>query len=253
MSSVLVERRGHVALLLIDNPPLNLMTTPLLRELHRAIVELHDDEALRSVVVGTRTARAFSAGSDMREFASLGADASEQKILIEDLMLRRLANLPMPTVAAIDGPALGGGLELALACDLRIAHADALLGTTEARIGGLAGSGSQRLTKLIGPARTKQLLFTAVPISAARAEQWGLVNEVTSGSALERAHEFATLIASRGPSAIRLAKELVDAAVDLPLDAGLVRSTIALQKVFDGAELDVGSTAFFAKTEPVFP
>jgi enoyl-CoA hydratase len=169
------------------------------------------------------------------------------------LVLRRLARLPMPTIAAMDGPALGGGLEIALACDLRVCAEGAKLGLTESRLGGLAGSGSLRLTRLVGPGRAKELLFTGETISATKALDWGIVNRVAIGrSALDEARELARTICARGPVSNRLAKTLVEAAQDLPLDAGLSMSTVAQQQIFDGEDLHEGVAAFFAKREPAF-
>jgi enoyl-CoA hydratase/carnithine racemase len=207
---------------------------------------------VRCLIVHGGDARAFCAGSDIKEFAHLRQDASEHKILFEDMVLRRLARMPMPTIAAIDGPALGGGLELALACDLRVSRRGVALGLTESRLGGLAGSGSLRLTRLVGPARAKQMLFTGETVSDDQALAWGLVNFVTDGSALEGARKLAATIVARGPVSNRLAKELVDAAQDLPLDAGLSMSTKAQQQIFDSNDLHEGVAAFFAKRQPEF-
>ena len=151
------------------------------------------------------------------------------------MVLRRLARLPMPTIAAIDGPALGGGLELALACDLRVSRDGRALGLPESRLGGLAGSGSVRLTRLVGPARAKEMLFTGETISAEQALAWGLVNRVVDGGlgARRSARASPTTIARRGPLSNRLAKELVDAAQDVALDAALSLSTVAQQEIFD--------------------
>jgi enoyl-CoA hydratase/carnithine racemase len=159
----------------------------------------------------------------------------------------------MPTIAAIDGPALGGGLEIALACDLRVCRAGVVLGLPESRLGGLAGNGSLRLARLVGPARAKELLFTGETIVAEQALAWGIVNRVVAdGSALDGARKLASTIAARGPLSNRLAKKLVDAAHDFPLDAGLSMSTAAQQKIFDSDDLHEGAAAFFAKREPVF-
>ena len=244
---------GSVAELALDNGPLNLVDKALLRALNEAIAGLDGRADVRCVIVHGGTARAFCAGSDIREFAHLRHDASEHKILFEDMVLRRLAGLPMPTIAAIDGPALGGGFELALACDLRVAKAGVALGLPESRLGGLAGSGALRLTRLVGPARAKQLLFTGEALADERALAWGLVNEIaTDGSALDAARALAAAIAARGPLSNRLAKSLVDAAHDMPLDAGLALATRAQQQIFDGADLHEGAAAFFAKRPPVF-
>jgi enoyl-CoA hydratase/carnithine racemase len=243
---------GVLAEIALDAGPLNLVDKALLRSLNvvlRALANAHD---VRCVILHGGGARAFCAGSDIREFAQLRGDASEHKILFEDMVLRELARLPMPTIAAIDGPALGGGLELALACDLRVCRKGVALGLTESRLGGLAGNGSIRLTRLVGPSRAKELLFTGDTIATDQALAWGLVNRVVEGSALEGARELARIIASRGPVSNRWAKRLVDAAQDQALDAALTHSTLAQQAIFDSADLHEGVAAFLAKRAPLF-
>jgi enoyl-CoA hydratase/carnithine racemase len=243
---------GAVAEIALDNGPINLVTRALLHALNDAVTELSGRADIRCVIVHGGTARAFCAGSDIKEFAHLRGNASEEKILFEDMALRRLARLPMPTIAAIDGPALGGGLELALACDLRVVRRGVKLGLPESRLGGLAGNGSLRLTRLVGPGRAKEMLFTGRTIPDDEALAWGLVNQVSDGSALDAARAMAATIAARGPLSNRLGKTLVDAAQDLPLDTGLSMSTVAQQKIFDSSDLHEGTAAFFAKREPDF-
>lgn len=246
-------RNGDVAEIALRAGPLNLVTRPLLRALDTALRQLAADREIRCVILHGGEGRAFCAGSDIKEFAHLRESASEDKILYEDLVLRHLARLPMPTIAALDGPALGGGLELALACDLRVARAGISLGLTECRLGGLAGNGSVRLARLVGPARAKELLFSGDVIDAGQALAWGIVNRVAeTGTALDAARAWAALIARRGPRSNRLAKALVDAALDQPLDAALSASTVAQQAIFDSDDLREGMRAFFDKREPVF-
>ena len=252
-SCVTVHRNGAIAEIGLDGGPLNLVTKALLRSLNAAFAELEADDEIRCVILHGGSARAFCAGSDINEFASLRQDASERKILFEDMVLRRLAQLPMPTIAAIDGPALGGGFELALACDLRVCRQGVAMGLTESRLGGLAGNGSVRLARLVGPARAKELLYTGDTIDTERALAWGLVNRVVvEGNALDAARALAATIVARGPLSNRLAKKLVDAAQDLALDAALSLSTGAQQRIFDSDDLHEGVQAFFAKREPRF-
>ena len=140
-----------------------------------------------------------------------------------------------------------------MACDLRVCKSGVALGLTESRIGGLAGNGSVRLARLIGPGRAKELLFTGETISSEQALAWGMVNRLASAtSALDAARELARTISSRGPLSNRLAKELVDAALDQPLDAALSMSTAAQQKIFDSRDLHEGADAFFKKRRPDF-
>jgi enoyl-CoA hydratase/carnithine racemase len=252
-SSVALQWRDAIAEIALDGGSLNLVDKALLRSLNQALTTVNDRPGVRCLILHGGSGRAFCAGSDIREFASLRNDASEHKILFEDMVLRRLAELPVPTIAAIDGPALGGGLELALACDLRVCRKGVALGLTESRLGGLAGNGSVRLSRLIGPARAKELLYTGDTIDTDRALAWGLVNRVAEeGSALDAARALATTIASRGPLSNELAKRLVDAAQDLPLDAALSMSTSAQQQIFDSDDLHQGVKAFFDKREPQF-
>ena len=244
---------GAIAEIALANGPLNLVTRDLLRALCNALAAVSNSSGTRCLIVHGGEARAFCAGSDIREFAHLREDASEQKILFEDMVVRTLARVTIPTIAAIDGPALGGGLELALACDLRVCKSGVALGLTESRLGGLAGSGSIRLTRLVGPARAKELLFTGDTISTEKALAWGLVNVVVEeGSALEGARRLAATIARRGPLSNRLAKELVDAAQDMPIDAAMSMSTVSQQLIFESSDLHEGVSAFFAKREPDF-
>jgi enoyl-CoA hydratase len=251
-SSVSLQVKATIAEIGLDGGPLNLVNNALLRSLNAALGNVARRE-VRCVILHGGHAKAFCAGSDVKEFGRLRENASELKILFEDMVLRRLAGLPMPTIAAIDGHALGGGFELALACDLRVCRKDVRLGLTESRLGGLAGNGSVRLTRLVGAARAKELLYTGELIPTDRALAWGLVNRVVEdGTALDAARELAAIIASRGPLSNRLAKRLVDASADDPLDAALSLSTVAQQEIFDSKDLYEGVAAFAAKRPPRF-
>jgi enoyl-CoA hydratase len=251
--SAAVAFRGSVAEVSLSNGPLNLVTRGLLRELNRILADISDRSDVRCVIVHGGESRAFCAGSDVNEFAEIHRDASEKKILFEDMVLRNLARLPMPTIAAIDGPALGGGFELALCCDLRVLRDGIEVGLPECRLGGLAGNGAVRLTRLVGPGRAKEMLFTGMLVSSRLALEWGLINQIAAeGSALDEARRLAATIAERGPVSNRLAKTLVEAAQDEPIDAALSQSTVAQQKIFDSLDLQEGATAFLAKRSPAF-
>lgn len=251
--SVMLRLADSIAEIALNSGPLNLVDKAMLRAFNQVLGEVAALPGIRCLIVHGGTARAFCAGSDIKGFEHLRHDASEHKILFEDMVLRRLARMPMPTIAAIDGPALGGGLEIALACDLRVCRKGVALGLTESRLGGLAGNGSVRLTRLVGPARAKEMLYTGETISADEALAWGLVNRVIEdGTALEGARRLASTIAARGPISNRLAKRLVDAAQDVDLDAALSMSTVAQQEIFDSSDLHEGAAAFFAKRPPEF-
>jgi enoyl-CoA hydratase len=252
---VITLSRGAVSRIELDNQPLNLVTGEMMERLDAALDQLARDRDVRAVVVTGAGTRAFCAGSDVKEFEGLAGRVAQGKLLYEKYVYRKLAELPVPTIAAIEGDALGGGLELALCCDLRIASARARLGMPEVRLGVIPGSGgTQRLPAVVGPARAKELILVGELISAQRAEQIGLVNAVAGeGKALTAATDMAQRIAQRGPTAVREAKRLIERARDLDLDAGLAAELDASDRVFASEDMLEGARAFFAKRPPEFP
>jgi enoyl-CoA hydratase/carnithine racemase len=160
----------------------------------------------------------------------------------------------MPTIAAIEGNALGGGLEIALCCDLRVASERARIGLPEVRLAVTPGAGgTQRLPRIVGPARAKELILTGKVLTAEEAERMGLVNEVVpAGEAVKRATEIGEEIAQRGPVAVREAKRLIDLAIEADLAAGLDAETDASQRVFATDDMLEGAHAFFEKREPEY-
>jgi enoyl-CoA hydratase/carnithine racemase len=158
----------------------------------------------------------------------------------------------MPTIAAIEGHALGGGLELALCCDIRIASEHSKLGLPEVHLAVIPGAGgTQRLPRVVGAARAREMILTGRVISASEAARIGLVHEaVPSGEAVARATAIGEEIAARGPLAVREAKRLIDAATDLDIDAGLAAELEASERIFATEDMLEGAHAFFAKRDP---
>ncbi len=254
MSGLVALDLGRIAHLELVNPPLNLVTREMTLELRAALTRLAAADDVRAVVVSGRGDRAFCAGSHIGEFEELHGRVAEGKLLLEKLVYRQLADLPMPTIAAVEGDALGGGLELALCCDLRVASARARLGMPEVRLGVMPGSGgTQRLPRVVGLARAKELILTGRILTADEAERIGLVNSVAPvGEASAAADALADEIACRGPLAVREAKRLLDRALDLPLDAGLAAELDASERIFASEDMLEGASAFFAKRQPEF-
>lgn len=254
MAGLVELELARVARLELVNPPLNLVTRELLEELDAALAALEaaDPGDVRAVVVTGRGERAFSAGSHVGEFEAQRGPGGRERLALEARVVRRLADLPAPTIAAIEGNALGGGLELALACDLRVASERAHLGLPEVRLAVIPGAGgTQRLWRAVGEARARELILTGRVLTATEAERIGLVSEVVpAGEAVARARAIGEEIAARGPLAIREAKRLVAAAADLGLDAGLAAELEASVRVFATDDLLEGATAFLAKRDP---
>jgi enoyl-CoA hydratase/carnithine racemase len=244
---------GVLTTLRLTNPPLNLVTLDLTAELNRALEAIGDDPEVRAVIVAGGE-RAFCAGSDVAEFESLRGRALEGKVVFEKAVYQRLADLPMPSIAACEGDALGGGLELAMCCDLRVASVSARFGLPEVRLGVIPGSGgTQRLPRLVGLGRAKAMVLMGEVIDAGEAERIGLINEVVDkGGAETRAQEIAETIASRGPLAVKEAKILLDLALGAPLDQGLDAETEASGRVFDTEDMIEGARSFFDKRDPRF-
>ncbi|HEU4895141.1 MAG TPA: enoyl-CoA hydratase-related protein [Acidimicrobiia bacterium] len=253
-AELVVLEPGPVTTIRLQNPPLNLVTVVLTKTLDSMLADIEADPDVRCVIVTGTGERAFCAGSDVKEFESLRGRVGEGKLLLEKAVYRRLARLPVPTIAAIQADALGGGLELALCCDLRVADEHAKLGLPEVRLGVMPGSGgTQRLPRIVGAARAKEMILLGELIDAAEAMAIGLVNRVAAaGEAMATAQELAATIASRGPVAVREAKRAIDIAGDTPLDEGLAAELDASERIFASRDMLEGARAFFEKRPPGF-
>ena len=242
---------GIVAQLALNNPPLNLVSEELLDELDAAVIRLESAAPgdIRAVVVTGSGERAFSAGSDVKGFEGHRGDAGRAHFTREEAVFSRLAKLPMPTIAAIEGNALGGGLELALCCDIRVASERASLGLPEVRLAVTPGAGgTQRLPRIVGVGTAKELTLTGRIIDAHEAERIGLVSRVVpAGEAVARAREVGDEIAQRGPLAVREVKRLIDVSAETPIDAGIAAEIEASVRVFDSDDMLEGARAFFEK------
>ena len=254
MSGTIRLELGVVAHLTLANPPLNLVT-----QVDRARRRAGGAGGGGSgrCARGRRDrggSRAFSAGSHVAEFESQRGPNGRQRHALESGMADRLARLPMPTIAAIEGNALGGGLELALCCDIRVASETSRLGLPEVRLAVTPGAGgTQRLPRVVGAARAKELILTGRVLTADEAERIGLVTRVVAtGQALAAADEIAEEIAARGPVAVREAKRLIDLATDADVATGLAAELDASDRVFATEDMVEGATAFFAKREPEY-
>jgi enoyl-CoA hydratase/carnithine racemase len=247
---------GTVAELTLDDPPLNIVGTELLRELDEALgaLEAAAPDDVRALVVTGRGDKAFSVGSNVKEFEEHRKPGGRARFEMEARVAQRLAGLPMPTVAAIEGSALGGGLELALCCDVRIASERAQLGLPEVRLAVTPGTGgTQRLPRIVGVARAKELALTGRIISAQEAERIGLVNEVVpAGEAVARARAIGEEIAERGPLAVRAVKVLMDGALDHDLAAGHAAEVETSVRIFATDDLLEGVRAFIEKRPPEY-
>jgi len=255
---VFAEQDGAVAVITIDHPPVNALSAPLLEELESEIERLDADDGVRAIVLRGAGERAFVAGADISEFPSLRAAADEAHEGGSARGIQKLGHrmdaAHTPFVAAIHGFCLGGGLELAMCCDIRVAAEGAQLGQPEIKLGLIpGGGGTQRLPRLVGLGRAQLLNMTGDFIDAQTAYEWGLVEKVVPlEELLETALGLARTIAARSPVSIGVLRELARTTRDLPLEEGLRREADGFRRCLaseDGAE---GVAAFLEKREPQF-
>jgi enoyl-CoA hydratase len=253
---IVYEKDDGTVLITLNRPDsLNALSARLAQELIQIADEIINDDSVRVLVI-TGAGRAFSAGADLKEVmsqagASLAAGLAQGKPIP---LFTAIAGIDKPIIAAVNGLALGGGCELALACDLRIASTAATFGFAEIKIGAIpAGGGTIRSPRLIGPAKAKELLFFGDPISADEAHRIGLVNKVVPPeSLLDEAKKWAKTLAGRPPLALRAAKSCVDVGMQMSLPAAIefeAREAAILTRTEDTIE---GIKAFIEKRRPVF-
>jgi len=221
---VSLEREGDVAIVTLRRPEvMNCLSFPTLKRLRRLCFELKGDLSIRAVLITGEGDKAFCAGADLKERKGMAKDLVENFVRNIRRTMDDVAALPQPTIALVNGFAFGGGTELLLACDLRVAAPHAQLGLTETSLAIIPGAGgTQRLPRLIGKARAKELILTARRIDAVEAERIGLVNRIApEGRLLEVGLEVARTIAANGPVAVRAAKRAIDEGCELPQAQGL--------------------------------
>lgn len=256
MEFISTEQDGSVAVVTIDHPPVNALSAGLLAELEQELDRLDADPATRAVVLRGAGEKAFVAGADISEFPSLREAGSENGGSARGIQKlgARMDAADTPFVAAIHGWCLGGGLELAMACDVRIASEDARLGQPEIKLGLIpGGGGTQRLPRLVGIGRALVLNIGGEPIDARTAYDWGLVEKVVPREEmLDAALEIARTFAARSPHAVAVLRELARTTRDLPLEEGLRREAEAFRRCLASEDGQEGVAAFLEKREPQF-
>ncbi len=252
-SNIRVEKRPPLAVVALDRPKaLNALNTATLAELDAAFQELAEDAAIRVVLLTGTGGRAFAAGADIRELADLAPEEGRAFALRGQGVFRRIETLAKPVIACIQGFALGGGCELAMACTLRIAAEDARLGQPEVKLGIIAGyGGTQRLPRLVGRGAALKLLLTGAIIDAQEALRIGLVDAVVPAAELmSRAEALATEIAQNGPLAVSETLRSVDEGLSLPLELALLREAARFGHLCASADKAEGTRAFLEKRAP---
>jgi len=253
--NILVELEDGIGTLKINRPKvLNALNTETLREMIEALEELSQRKELRALILTGEGEKAFVAGADIAEMKDMTPQQAYQFSQLGHRALKAIEEFPRPVIAAINGYALGGGLEIALACDFIYAAEGAKMGLPEVTLGIFPGfGGTQRLPRLIGKARAKELIYTGEMVDAKRAYEWGIVNKVCPPEKLmEEAKGVASKIARNGPDAVRVAKEVVNKGYDVGQEEGEMIEISAWAASFATYDQKEGMGAFLEKRKPLF-
>ncbi|HEY3175736.1 MAG TPA: enoyl-CoA hydratase-related protein [Candidatus Polarisedimenticolia bacterium] len=253
--NLLYEVRDRIAFITINRPEkLNALNRRTVGELDRAIADSGADPLVGAVIITGSGPKAFVAGADIGELAQQTPIAGKDYSLYGQEVLSRLANSGKIVIAAVNGFALGGGCELALACHLRVASENARLGLPEVTLGIIPGfGGTQRLARLVGKGRGLEMILSGEMVDAKEAHRIGLVNRVVpEGQAVAEAEKLARTILSRGPVAVRLAIEAVNEGTEMPLEEGLFLEAALFGLVVTSDDFKEGTRAFLEKRKPDF-
>lgn len=252
---VTYSKENGIAVIVIDNPPLNVLSSRIFAQLGAIFANLATDDEVVVVVLTTAGDRGFIAGADIKEFPQLmGNPQMKDYVMGIHQTLNAIDDFAKPTIAVLDGLTFGGGCELALTCDLRIAEEQATLALPEVKLGLFpGGGGTQRLPRLVGEANAKEIMYTGEPISARQAERIGLVNHVVAtGEGLSAAKQLAAKIASHSLQSLSRIKQAVDDGLQLPLAGGIEREAELFVEVFQTEDVREGVSAFLERRKPVF-
>ena len=254
-----VEKTDGVALLTLNNPPMNLVSLELTRQLSATLDDLAADNAVRALVLSgaNPAARAFCAGSDVKEFPDYMTPGSvlEKKLVFENETYDKLDDFPKPTVAAVNGLAYGGGLELAVCCDIIFVAAGARLALPEIKLGVFPGTGgTYRVPRRIGVGRAKMMMFTGDPVDPNTAVEWGLIERtMPAEEVLPAAMELARRIAAGPANSLQLCKRAIDESLKADRDAAIKHMLKLSDQAFCSDECKEGVRAFLGKDKPRFP
>jgi enoyl-CoA hydratase len=252
---ILYEKTEAIATITLNRPEaLNALSKEVITEILQALEDIEKDENTNVVILTGAGEKAFSAGADIKTMQGMNALKARELSTMGGKLCHALENLEKPVIAAINGYALGGGLEIAMACDIRIATENARMGQTEINIGLIPGwGGTQRLTRLIGKTKAKELVFTGKMIDAKTAEQLGLINmAVPPDKFKETVKQFATELAQKAPVAIKVIKALINKGEDASLDSALALEREGIGIVGSTEDLQEGVKAFTEKRKPAF-
>ena len=251
---VTVAIAERISTVTLNNPPANLLNQTVLNELDHIFGELEADPAVR-VVILTASGRSFCAGADIKELAAIStAHQGAELSASGQALLNRIERFDKPVVAAINGTCLGGGLELAMACHMRVAAAEIPLGLPEIKLGIIPGfGGTQRLPRIIGPSKAAELILTGEIITSEQALALGLVNRVVPAQeVLQDAKAMATMVTAKGRLATQAALRAIRTSLDSPMAEGLAREAELFGELCETADKKEGTTAFLEKRPPKF-
>ena len=254
MTHQLLTIEHHVARLTLQNPPANVLDLAVLKELEESLREVEEDPSVRAVIL-TGAGRFFCAGADIHELIHLNATHLGMEFAMRgQRLLSRIERCHKPVVAAINGTCVGGGLELALACHIRIAAAEALLGLPEIKLGLIPGfGGTQRLPRVVGSSKAAEMILTGESIPADEALKMGLVSRVVPAEqVLAQAQTLAGLIASRSTPAVQAALDAMSGWLDIPLAEGLAREAELFGQLCVSPDKQEATQAFLEKRRPRF-
>lgn len=252
---IIYDKSEGIAQITLNRPEaLNAWSKELAKEFLTALENAGNDSEVKVVVITGAGEKAFSAGADIKAMVGMDAIKARDLSRMGYKICNAIENTEKPVIAAINGYALGGGMEVSMACDFRIASEKARMGQTEINIGLIPGwGGTQRLTRLVGKAKAKELVFTGKIIDAKTAYQWGLVNKVVPPEELKAAvREFALELAGKAPVALRLAKTLIDKGTDIDLETALALEKEGFGVVGSSEDLQEGVSAFTEKRKPLW-
>jgi len=251
---VLVSREELLAIVTLYRPPVNALNQGVLNALEAAFAELSKDETVGAVILTGSGEKAFVAGADIAEFPKLKSANGEKLSRRGQEVFQKIADFPAPVIAAVNGFALGGGLELALACDIRVVADSARVGLPEVTLGIFPGyAGTQRLPRLISAGKAKELIFTGMMIDGAEAYRIGIADYMAPATeVVEKAKEIAAKILKVGPVAVRLAKQAANQGLDLTLEEGQKLEAKLFAQLCDTEDQKEGAMAFLEKRPPIF-